>query len=150
MPMYNVANGGFTPTAASVSLSVTSTSTSMDRIVEWFLGGEATSSTVNRMAIARSTAVGTTPTAVTPSLLNPRSAAANFTAASAFTGGQPTFATVALATLAFNAFGGVVRWVAAPGEEMYVIGSTAGDTQITLRSVSGAGIMSADTKIEEM
>lgn len=149
MPMYNVNNAGFTPTAASTSLGLTASATTIDRVVEWFLGGEATSSTVNRMGVARSTTVGTTPTAVTPALLNPRSAAAGFAGFSTFST-QPAFATVALATLAFNAFGGVVRWVAAPGEEMYVVGGTAADTQISLRSISGAGVMSADVKVEEL
>lgn len=149
MPIYNAYAPGFTPTAASTSLGITSSATTIDRIIEWFLGGEATSSTVNRMGVARSTVVGTTPVAVTPALLNPRSAAAGAAAFSTFTT-QPTFAAVPLATLAFNAFGGVVRWVAAPGEEMYVVGGTAADTQISLRSISGAGVMSADVKFEEL
>jgi len=121
----------------------------MDRIVEWYLGGEATSSAVNRILIARSTTVGTTSTAITPTKHNPRSAAPGATTWTAYST-QPTFVGVSLNSLAFNAFGGVVRWVAAPGEEEYVVGGTAADTEISLRSGAGTGLMSADMHFEEL
>lgn len=149
MALYNVSISGATPAVATVSLGLTSTSTSMHRIVEWYLGGEATSSTVNRMVVARSTVVGTTSTAITANKHNNRSAASTASCWTAYST-QPTFAAVNLATLAFNAFGGVVRWVAAPGEEMYVVGGTAADTEISLRSAAGVGLISADCHLEDM
>lgn len=121
----------------------------MDRIVEWYLGGEATSSTVNRMVVGRSTTVGTTSTAITANKHNNASAAASASCWTAYST-QPAFATVNLNTLAFNAFGGVVRWVAAPGEEEYVIGTTAADSEISLRSAAGTGLISADCHFEEL
>ena len=34
-------------------------------------------------------------------------------------------ATLSLLNLSFNAFGGIVRWVAAPGQELGMLGNTA-------------------------
>lgn len=149
MAFYNASASGFTPAVATVSLGLTSTATSMHRVVEWFLGGEATSSTVNRMVVGRSTTVGTTSTAITANKNNNRSAASTASCWTAYST-QPAFATVNQATLAFNAFGGVVRWVAAPGEEMYVVGGTAADTELSLRSAAGVGVMSADMHYEDL
>lgn len=50
-----------------------------------------------------------------------------------------------LLNLAFNAFGGVVRWVAAPGEEITVYGTAALIGQVSLSAFTGgtAGLMGA-------
>lgn len=149
MAFYNSNREGATPIAAEVLLALTSSATSVDRIVEVFIGGEATASTVNRMTARRSSAVGTTPSAQTPEKLNPRSAAAAATVATTFSA-EPTTVAVALGTWAFNAFGGVIRWVAAPGEELYVVGGTAADTEISIESTSGTGLISLDMKFEEL
>jgi hypothetical protein len=149
MAFYNGSTAGRTPAVGTWALGMRSTDTSMQRVVEWYLGGEATSSTVNRMTVARSTTVGTGSTTIVANKHNPRSPAAVATVITEYTT-QPTYAAVALATLAFNAFGGVVRWVAAPGEEMYVLGTADGDEEISIRSAAGTGTLSADMHFEEL
>jgi hypothetical protein len=51
--------------------------------------------------------------------------------------------------LAFNAFGGVIRWVAAPGEEIWSSAGGATGEQI-LSSISGTGAVSTHMIFEEM
>lgn len=54
-------------------------------------------------------------------------------------------ATGALLNLSFNAFGGIVRWVAAPGEEIYMIGQSVSSGEISLSAFTGgtAGLLGA-------
>ena len=54
-------------------------------------------------------------------------------------------ATLHLLPLAYNAFGGIVRWVAAPGEEIGVLGNTASFGEVSLSAFTGGtpGLMSA-------
>ncbi len=49
-----------------------------------------------------------------------------------------------LMPLSFNAFGGLVRWQAAPGEEITMVGVTASYGEVSLSAfTAGAGIISA-------
>lgn len=148
MASYSAPRTGFTPQATDTDLSVTSSGTTIDRVTEVFIGGEATASTVNQMQFRRHSAVGVTPTAITLVKLNNRSASAGATAASAFST-DPTLGGILL-NLAFNAFGGVIRWVAAPGEELYLVGGTAADTEAGLNSATGTGQVSAHVIFEEL
>lgn len=126
------------------------------KIKEVFIGGEATSSTVNQMAIRRhsTNAAGG---AVAATRLNTLSVAANadiqgFVAPSAtdpiLASPGPTY--VALINLSFNAFGGLVRWLAAPGEQLVMVGASAPDSQVSLSSVSGTGIISDHFIVEQL
>jgi hypothetical protein len=49
-------------------------------------------------------------------------------------------------SLAFNAFGGFVRWVAAPGEEIYYVNSEV----VSMRSASGTSVVSSTIVFEEL
>jgi hypothetical protein len=53
--------------------------------------------------------------------------------------------TLYLLTLGFNAFGGIVRWVAAPGEEIGVLGNTAslGEVSLSHGSSGTPGLMAS-------
>lgn len=50
-----------------------------------------------------------------------------------------------LLNLSFNAFGGIVRWVAAPGEEISIVGATANLGEVSLSAFTGgtAGLLGA-------
>lgn len=158
MAMYQTEFNAWTPGAkadnvietASGYHAVRTTAASTLRIVEVFVGGEATSSTVNLMVLRRWATNAATPTDVVPGKLNPLSAAAvsqSYQTAST----QPTSATTAhLLNLSFNAFGGVIRWVAAPGEEIWATAATAPNGEIGLGSQTGAGVVSSHITIEEM
>ena len=124
--------------------------TQLARIVETFIGGEAATSTVNRMALRRLSTNATTPTDQTPAPLNIYSGVAVAQGYVAASTGPTIAATQHLLNLAFNAFGGIIRWVAAPGEEIYFGTTTAPNAQVVLDSISGTGVVSQDIKWEEM
>lgn len=124
--------------------------TQLARIVDVFVGGQATVTTINQMALRRLSTNATTPTDQTPAPLHtasPAAVAQGYVAA----GTGPTIAsTQHLLNLAFNAFGGLIRWVAAPGEELYFGTTTAPNAQVCLDSVSGTGVVGQDIKWEEL
>ena len=149
MSFYAAAREGVTPVAGNVLLALTTGTDEFCKLTEIGVSGEGTSSTVNRMAVRRSTANGTTATTQTPQKNQPWSQAAITQAATTFTGAEPTTASVALWTYAFNVYGGVIRWIAAPGMELMILGSTAGNSEVSLESSSGTGQISCQLIWEE-
>jgi hypothetical protein len=57
-------------------------------------------------------------------------------------------ATAHLLHLTFNTFGGIVRWVAAPGSELSVVGNTQPLGEISISSITGAGKSSGHVILE--
>lgn len=142
---------GVTPSTTAPNPTLKSAANIVNRITEISVGGEATSSTVNRLAWRRSGTDGVTPTAITPGKLSSSSPAAQSTANSNFTGSQPTPAAAPHAWMyALNVFGGVVRWVAAPGQEILEQGSTAGNDEAGFYTLSGTGLCSVQALFEEV
>lgn len=144
----------FTPAAKADTTAYTAngffalqlgTSTQRAAVSEIFLNGQATSSTVNQIAVARDSTVATaTMSGGTLAALDP--ATANLgTNPIFFTTTSGTFpqrsSTLYLLSLGFNAFGGIVRWVANPGYELGMLGNTASLGEISVSTVSGAGLM---------
>lgn len=159
MAVYTHGAPGWTPVAhadGAASLAnnsyhaVRTTTASTLRVLEMLIGGEATTSTVNRMALRRLSTNATTPTNQTPAALNPLSAASVSQGYVAAATGPTIASTQHLANIAMNVFGGVVRWVAAPYEEIYATASTAPNGEMVLDSISGTGVVSTDIKFEEM
>ena len=150
MAFYIIAREGVTPVAGDMLLSLTTGLQEIARTNEVSIGGEATTSTVNRMAIRRSTSNLTSPTAQTPAKVSSTSPAAYTDAATTATGQPTTAAAPAIWTYALNVFGGVVRWVAAPGQELLVQGATAGNNEYSLESSSGTGAISCQMIFEEI
>ena len=118
--------------------------------MELFIGGEATASTVNRMSLRRLSTNAATPTNQVPAAANPLSGASVSDGFVAATTGPTIASTQHLANLALNTFGGVIRWVAAPGEELWATAGAAPDGELCLDSISGTGIVSTDVKFEEI
>lgn len=160
--LYSANVGGWTPAGIADNAQASNNNyhalktwaaTGVARIIEVFIGGEATSSTVNRMAHRRALNANT-PTNVAPMYTGGVSiqGAANAQQYVVATGGP--FATNLpnghLLNLAFNAFGGVVRWVAAPGEELYQFGTANNNSETFLASISGTGIVSDHIIFEEL
>ena len=141
---------GAGPLASNSYQSMHSLSAAMLKIIELFIGGEATASTVNRMALRRASTNSGTPTNQVPAALNYNSQAAVSQGSVAGTTGPIIASTQHLANLALNAFGGVVRWVAAPGEEIWAGLAAAPNSETILDSISGIGVVSTDIKIEEI
>lgn len=142
-PVYAITKAGTALSTTADALTCQAASAGQGRILEWIIGGEATSSAVNRVGIGRYGTSITGNSAQTPEKFNSRSPAAAGTYGS--TGTQALTAGNML-TLAFNAFGGFIRWVAAPGEEMYYVNSEV----IALRSLSGTSTCSSTCIFEEL
>lgn len=126
------------------------------RITECLVSGEAVSAAVNILLLARDTTVFITPTALatgqTVAGLNPSSPTkSSLTCVNATTTPQRS-ATAHLLTLSFNAFGGIIRWAAAPGEELYYTGATQPNGELSLSGFTGSGTgqMSSHIVFEEM
>lgn len=125
-------------------------------ISEIYMGGEAAaSSSPSIMVLARDSTVGATVTAGTT-----RNAALD--GSSVAPGTLPVFGHIAttkpqrsstlhLLHLSFNAYGGIVRWFARPGEEISVVGNTASLGEVSLSAFTGGttGAMSAHCIYEE-
>lgn len=141
----------FTPTAtADTTNLVDSTyggviqggsSTQRINILEVFLGGQATASAPSIMLLARDSTVAATPgshTALDAALdASTAALAAAPVAGDVFTTKPQRSSTLQLLNLSFNAFGGVVRWLAAPGEEITIIGNTASLGEVSLSAFTG-------------
>lgn len=94
--------------------------------------GLAASSAVNGMLFSRDQTLSSTPTLSAPASLGPLDALTAVLSSppvgiwGATSGGQRSVATTdAKLNLSFNAFGGILRWQAAPGEEWGQFGNTS-------------------------
>lgn len=120
-------------------------STQIVNVIEIYMGGQDTSSTLARMVWARSSTVGVIPTALAlPNSDGPMHGATAALAAAPITyvtaGTNPNrspAASIARLNLAFNSFGGIVRWVAAPGEEWTIAGNAVNVSETTLSNFTG-------------
>lgn len=119
---------GATPASGVANWVLEGVSTSVGAVEEVSWGGEVTTSTAMRTRIARDSAVGTgSRTAGNAQRLDQTTTtpgnAIFFSTTYATT--QPTIANGALFGGAWNAHGGFVRWLAAPGEEFLLIGAAS-------------------------
>jgi hypothetical protein len=115
--------------------------TQRTNILEVQMGGIAAASAPSIMLLARdSTVAGTLVLGSTfDASLDAATAAL---AAPAVVGNSATTdpqrsATLHLLNLTFNAFGGIVRWVAAPGEEISIVGLAASTGEVSLSAFTG-------------
>jgi hypothetical protein len=122
-------------------------------VIEIMLGGQSTSSNAMFMQFARDSSVAQTPTA----LAGPNSNGPLNTATAALAAPQVAFVaattnplrsaatSAARLNLSFNAFGGIVRWVAAPGEEWQILGVavTAGESSLSNYAGGATGALSS-------
>jgi hypothetical protein len=119
-------------------------------VSEIYIGGRASTSTVNNMVFARDSTLVVGPTTLvapnTDGPMNTLTAAAQVAGASstciqaATTMATRTAnATSARLYLTHNAFGGLVRWVAYPGEEWGIVGNTVNISQSSLSCVTDGG-----------
>ena len=121
------------------------TSTQRNQIGEVMIGGEAAASAVLILKLARDSTASITLVAGTgtrvPALLDGSGTApatAPLGGNSAGTDPQRS-ATLHLLNFSFNAFGGITRWVAAPGYEISMVGNTASLGDLSLSGFTGTG-----------
>jgi hypothetical protein len=111
-------------------------------ILEVQFSGQASASAPTIMVLSRDSTVAATVslgTGLTDAALDAATAAL---AAPTVVGNTATTkpqrsATLHLLNLSFNAFGGIVRWLAAPGEEISIVGNTASLGEVSLSAFTG-------------
>lgn len=159
MAKWSAVRANWTPVAVADTTNMTAagfmaiqggSSTQLIRLIELYMGGLAAAAAPAQMILARDTTVfaGATSNAVKQTQLHPSTAAL---AAPPLTQdvGSTTLpqrsATAYLLTPAFNAFGGIVRWLAAQDEEIYVLGNTQPNGEVSLShgSAGTPGLMSS-------
>lgn len=111
-------------------------------ILEIYLGGQAGASSPSIMLLSRDTTIAATVTQQTGGTDAPLDASTAALAAPAIVGAVATTkpqrsASAHLLNLSFNAFGGIVRWVAAPGEEISIVGNTQPLGEVSLSAFTG-------------
>ena len=146
MAKYAGAVLGATPVAAVANWVLEQVASKSGRIIEFSWGGEATTSTAMRTRIAKDSAVGTGARTAGNVQKTKTFAPANgvfFSTTYATT--QPTISAGALWGTSWNAHGGVVRWLAAPGEEFELVGAES----IECRQDVGVGVSSYGLLWEE-
>ena len=114
------------------------------KINEVYIGGESTSSTPTTMVLARDSTIAVTLSgnfnaAMDATVTAPGTLAVYGSTAS--TKPQRS-STLHLLQLSLNAYGGIARWQARYGEEIGVISATQPLGEVSLSSVTGAGIVS--------
>lgn len=149
---YSLSTTSVTPTATADATNLANTTylgllqggnaTQRLNIAEIYLGGEAAAaSSPSIMVLARDSTVAATVVAGST-----RSAALDASSTAPATlpisGNSATTlpqrsATLHLLHLSFNAYGGIVRWVARPGEEPSVVGNTASLGEASLSAFTG-------------
>lgn len=144
MAAYSYSKRNWTPVAVADTTAFTDEgymavqgggSTQRVEFAEVYMGGLAAASAPAQMILARDSTVGATALSGVMSAALDGAATAPGTLPSAFstsTTKPQRSATLQLLQLGFNAFGGIVRWVAAPGEEFSIVGNTASLGEISL------------------
>jgi hypothetical protein len=120
-------------------------STMQLRINEVYVGGESTSSTATTMVLGRDSTVAATAISGNFNALLSGSDVAPGTVAvfgCVSTTKPQRSSTLHLLQLSLNTFGGIARWQARYGEEITTVGNTASLGEVSLSSVTGAGIVS--------
>lgn len=112
----------------------------MGWLAEFGLGGQATTSTAARYHVGRASTNGITPTNLTATKVNPFTAAATLFATGSWAtppvlpaGDEGLFKT------GWNGHGGIIRWLAAPGQEFVFMGTATSESEIVHENVDASG-----------
>lgn len=158
MAKWSAAQNNWTPTAVADATNFTNagyqalqgaSATQRIRISEVYMGGLAAAAAPAQMQFARDSTIGATSlSGGTNAALDPATAALALPPVSFHTSTTKPqrSSTLQLLNLAFNAFGGVVRWVAPPDGEIGMLGNTAallGEVSLSHASAGTPGLMSS-------
>jgi hypothetical protein len=138
-------------------IALGASATQSTNIIELYLGGQAGASSPTIMILSRDSTASATNSNGTGQNDSPMSAPTAALAAPVLTGNTNTTApqrssTAHLLNLSFNAFGGIVRWVAAPGEEPSIVGNTAPLGEVSFSAFTGGtpGLLGAHMVYETL
>jgi len=159
MARWTATRNNWTPVAVGDTANMTAagfmalqggSSTQRINLLEVYMGGLSSVAAPAQMLVARDSTVfsGSTSNAVKVVSLDPATAALAAPPLGQDVGSTTLpqrSSTLYLLTLGFNAFGGIVRWVAAPGEEVGILGNTESFGEVSLSSASTGtpGLMSS-------
>jgi hypothetical protein len=159
MARWSASKANWTPVAVGDTANMTAagfvalqggSSTQRLNIWEVYMGGLAGASSPSIMVLARDSTVfaGATSNAVKNAALDPATAALGAPPLAQDVGSTALpqrSSTLYLLNLAFNAFGGIVRWMMAPGEEIGILGNTASFGEASLSAFTGGtpGVLSS-------
>lgn len=150
MSKYAGDRASITPSTGVANWVLESASGGQAEVQEVSWGGETTTSTAMRTRIARDSIVGTgSRTAGNVQKLNMHSAANVVFFSTTYATAQPTILIGALFGTSWNAHGGVVRWLAAPGETFNVYDAGATTASLECRADVGTATSSYDVIWEE-
>lgn len=142
----------FTPTATADTANLVDatyfgiiqggSATQRIEVQEIYLGGQAAASAPTIMTLARDSTIAVTVSLGTGQNDAALDGAVAALAAPPVVGNTATTkpqrsSTAKLLNLSFNAFGGIVRWVAAPGEEVRITGASANTGELSLSAFTG-------------
>ncbi len=167
MAKYSFTSESWTPTAVADATNFTDnaymgvmggSTTQRVEISEVRMGGFAAASAPMAMVLARDSTVQATPTALStgqsagpldPAVAALAAPAVTFTAS---TTKPQRSATLAKLALAFNAFGGLVNWIAGPKGEFTLLGNTASLGEASLSAFTGGtmGLLNASIVYEPL
>lgn len=166
--IYGPQPGGITPTATGDAANLVNSSANIGYIgafvgasaiqkatfYEFYQGGLAAASAPSIMIVARDSTLAATlgATLSTDASMDGSTVALGtpLLVGNVWTTAPQVNAAIHLLNLGFNAFGGVVRWVAAPGEELTIIGNAVNTGGMSWSAFTGGtpGLMSAHTVYE--
>lgn len=153
MAQYTASRGAVTvvTTASTTDLIVIEAGSSrMLKILEVGWGGEATTTTALRTRLALASTAGTSITGTVDVVkqipaTDPTNAFVTGTSST-----SPTYAAGNLIPFSsWNAHGGVVRWLANPGEEFVLVQAVTGGKQVALRNENGVAQISCGLVVIE-
>jgi len=116
------ADFSLTPTVGDPNITLESVTDTFGLILEWGFGGEVTTSTIMRTGIHRAAEGVGARTDVVEGIYQEGASASSLFSTSAFNTTQPAVEAGPLWQRSWNAHGGVIRWLAAPGQEPTLLG----------------------------
>jgi hypothetical protein len=148
MARYSGGVRSITPSTTDDNWTLSPAASESGKIIEVHWGGEVTTTTAMCTRVARSSGAAGAGTAGNTAKLHPNSPTALIDFFTTYATTQPTLDAGDLFAESWNAHGGVVRWLAAPGEEFVMIGAATPPT-ISCRNSVGTGASTYGTIWEE-
>ena len=151
MSQYTGYRASITPATGVANAILETVATVEARVKEFGWGGESTTSTAMNTIVARDSIVGPgSRTAGNGQRSNMHGVVHAAFFSTTYATLQPTILAGALYGTSWNSHGGVIRWLAAPGEEFQIYDAGATTASLEVRAVVGVGTSSYHLIWDEM
>lgn len=145
MSRYSGTVLGITPSLSDDNYTLDAGAGESGKVLEVHWGGQVVTTTAMLTRVARSSGAAGGPTAGNVGKIHPNAPTNLIAYVETYATTQPTLDAGDLFATSWNAHGGVVRWLAAPGEEFVMIGAET----ISCRNGAGVGVSSYGAIWEE-